>query len=377
MQTGNLNINSEISSQNSEINIEHTSEVSGENRKITVEARNLCHTYSAGTPLAKTAVVDITFKIYEGDFFGILGHTGSGKSTLIQHFNYLLKPTSGEIFICSEKLEGDKTTLIPLRRKCGMVFQYPEYQLFGETCTEDVAFGLKNFYGEKTEKNPDGLTKEQISEKVRTAIERVGLNYFEIKDKSPFQLSGGQKRRLASAGIIVTEPEILILDEPTAGLDPKGKGEILALIRHLHKSTTKTIVMISHDMDEIAENCNRVMVMKNGRCETTVEASELFSNEELMLEHCLDIPLVSKVLLCCKKKGLDVKFCQTNREMAKEISGAIRKAKQEGKKIKKIDVADLGLDKFTQKIKIEESVSDEEMNDEEMQKQKNSEVAQS
>ncbi len=318
-------------------------------RAITIETRNLTHTYGANTPLYKTAVSDVTFKVFEGDFFGILGHTGSGKSTLIQHFNYLLKPTSGEIYICGEKLEGNKETLTALRRRCGMVFQYPEYQLFGETCTEDVAFGLHNFYGEKTVKNPNGLTKEQISEKVRIAIERVGLNYNEIKDKSPFQLSGGQKRRLAIAGIIVTEPDILILDEPTAGLDPKGKGEILALIRMLHKNTTKTIVMISHDMDEIAENCNRIMVMKDGKAEITIEAEKLFSNEELMLEHCLDIPLVSKVLLACKKKGLNVKFHGTNREMAAEIAEEIRKAKLLGGSVREIAVSDLNLEKFAKK----------------------------
>ncbi|MFI3129547.1 MAG: ATP-binding cassette domain-containing protein [Bacillota bacterium] len=334
--------------QTEHLNAQNNAQNNGE-KVVTIETRNLTHTYGANTPLFKTAVSDVTFKVFEGDFFGILGHTGSGKSTLIQHFNYLLKPTSGEVFICGEKLEGNKETLTALRRRCGMVFQYPEYQLFGETCTEDVAFGLHNFYGLKTDKNPNGLSQEQITEKVRIAIERVGLNYNEIKDKSPFQLSGGQKRRLAIAGIIVTEPDILILDEPTAGLDPKGKGEILALIRMLHKQTTKTIIMISHDMDEIAENCNRIMVMKDGKAEITTEASTLFSSEQLMLEHCLDIPLVSKVLLACRKKGLNVKFHGTNREMAAEIAEEIRKAKLLGSSVKAISVVDLGLERFAKK----------------------------
>ncbi len=298
-------------------------------------------------------------QVFEGDFFGILGHTGSGKSTLIQHFNYLLKPTSGEIFICGDKLEGDKATLTALRRKCGMVFQYPEYQLFGETCKEDVAFGLQNFYGEKSDKNPNGLSKAEMEEKIQIAIERVGLNYNEIKDKSPFQLSGGQKRRLAIAGIIVTDPEILILDEPTAGLDPKGKGEILSLVRTLHSSVTKTIVMISHDMDEIAENCNRVMVMKDGKCEITLETAELFSNEQLMKQHCLDIPLVSKVLLACRKKGLNVQFCGTNRELAKEIANEIRKAKLLGGEVKEIKYEDLNLDFFANKREEEDANKNE------------------
>ncbi|MFI3167679.1 MAG: ATP-binding cassette domain-containing protein [Bacillota bacterium] len=326
------------------------------NANVTVKCVGLTHTYGENTPLAKTAVENINLEIFEGDFFGILGHTGSGKSTLIQHFNYLLKPTSGEIHICGEKLAGDKTTLTALRRKCGMVFQYPEYQLFGETCQEDVAFGLENFYGEKSAKNPEGLTREEMDEKIKIAIERVGLKYEEIKDKSPFQLSGGQKRRLAIAGIIVTDPEILILDEPTAGLDPKGKGEILALIRTLHKTSTKTIIMISHDMDEIAENCNRVMVMKDGKNEITLPASELFSDEDLMKKHCLDIPLVSKVILACRKKGLRVKFCGTNRELAQEIANEIRKAKLLGSYIKPIELSEVGLDFFKQKRQADEKI---------------------
>ena len=311
--------------------------------KITVKTENLSHVYSENTPLAHSALENINMEVFEGDFFGIIGHTGSGKSTLIQHFNYLLKATEGKIFIAGEELTGDKKTLTNLRQKCGMVFQYPEYQLFGETAKEDVAFGLHNFIGVKSDKNKEGLTIEEIDQRVKEAIEKVGLDYEEIKDKSPFQMSGGQKRRLAIAGIIVTKPEILILDEPTAGLDPKGKGEILQLIRELHSSYTKTVIMISHDMDEIAENCNRVMVMHEGKVAIVEESKILFKTESLMEKYCLDIPLVSKVILTLAKKGLEVEFCGNNRELSKEIAKAIGIAKEQGKKLKKIEFSSLNF----------------------------------
>ena len=216
-----------------------------------VVIKGLSFTYSAGTPYEKKALTNINLEINEGDFLGIIGHTGSGKSTFIQHINGLIKPQEGEIEIFSLKLtkaKRPKVNLRSLRSKVGMVFQYPEYQLFADTVEKDVAFGPKNL----------GLSAEEVSERVKQAIEMVGLDYEAVKDRAPFELSGGQKRRVAIAGIIAMRPRMLILDEPTAGLDPYGKEQILNLIKHLKEHCSPTIVVISHDIDEITRFANRI-----------------------------------------------------------------------------------------------------------------------
>ena len=264
-----------------------------------VEVKNLSYTYSKGSKsLAVKALDDINLTINEGDFFGIVGKTGSGKSTFVQHLNGLIKiqKNSGEIKV-GEFTLGDKCDYKKLRAKIGMVFQYPEYQLFAETVFDDVAFGLKNFY-------PD-LTNEEKTERVKGALELVGLDYEKIKDKSPFELSGGQKRRVAIAGVIVTRPEVLVLDEPAAGLDPKGKREFLAMLKTLHASFVKTIIIVSHDMDLIAENCTRVAVFEGGKIQAVGTPEEIFAKEEVLKNSGLDLPVTAFIERELKKMGYD------------------------------------------------------------------------
>lgn len=265
-----------------------------------VVVKNLSYTYSKGSKnLAVRALDDINLQINEGDFFGIVGKTGSGKSTFVQHLNGLIKleKNSGEITMGEFSL-GKDCDYKKLRSKVGMVFQYPEYQLFAETVKEDVVFGLKNFY-------PD-LTPEKSEEMVKDAITLVGLDYEKIKEKSPFELSGGQKRRVAIAGVIVTRPEVLVLDEPAAGLDPKGKREFLEILKKLHSTFVKTIIIVSHDMDLIAENCNRVAVFCDGKIKAVGTPEEVFAKTEVLNECGLDLPLTAYVTLKLKKKGYDI-----------------------------------------------------------------------
>ena len=271
-----------------------------------IDIKNLTFTYSKKSPFATKALNGIDLHIDEGEFFGVIGHTGSGKSTLVQHLNALIKlpqaekkfrkkkvkkgqipPILPEIRIGEYDLTQKKCDFRKLRSDVGMVFQYPEYQLFAESVFADVAFGLKNF-------NKD-LDREQIEEVVRSSIEMVGLDYNEIKDKSPFDLSGGQKRRVAIAGVIVTRPKILILDEPAAGLDPLGKREIIALLHKLHREWCKTVIIVSHDMDEIAENCTKAVVISEGQAVMCESPAKLFSRGDTLRELGLDVPLTSKL----------------------------------------------------------------------------------
>ncbi len=280
-----------------------------------IDIKNLSFTYSRKSAFATKALKDIDLHIDEGEFFGIIGHTGSGKSTLIQHLNALIKlpqaekryrkkrvkkgqpqPVSPSITIGSYDLAQKKCDFKSLRADVGMVFQYPEYQLFAESVFSDVEFGLKNF-------NKD-LSKEQIEEAVRSSIEMVGLDYNEVKDKSPFDLSGGQKRRVAIAGVIVTRPKILILDEPAAGLDPLGKKEICALLHKLHEEWCRTVIIVSHDMDEIAENCTRAVVVSDGRAVACDTPSNLFSDGASMRALGLDVPLTS--VICEELSRFDI-----------------------------------------------------------------------
>ncbi len=284
-----------------------------------IQAEHLSYTYNAKSPFATRALHDISLTIEEGDFFGIIGHTGSGKSTFVQHLNGLLRlpsslkkhykqkvkrgqvpPPLPRLTAGEFDLADRKTDFRALRAKIGMVFQYPEYQLFAETVKEDVAFGLKNF----AEKKP---TDEEIENAVRFALDAVGLDYDELKDKSPFDLSGGQKRRVAIAGVIVSRPEVLVLDEPAAGLDPRGKREIMGLLHRLHQEWCKTIVIVSHDMDEIAENCNRVAVFADGEVKYVLPPAELFEKAEELTALGLDVPLSAKLTFALRKRGVELK----------------------------------------------------------------------
>lgn len=284
-----------------------------------IQAEHLSYTYNAKSPFAVAALKDVSLTVEEGDFFGVIGHTGSGKSTFVQHLNGLLRlpsslkrryrqkvkrgqtpPPLPQLRVGDFDLADRKTDFRALRGKVGMVFQYPEYQLFAETVASDVAFGYKNF----AKKKP---TDEEIESAVRAALGAVGLDYLEIKDKSPFDLSGGQKRRVAIAGVIVSRPEVLVLDEPAAGLDPAGKREVMELLHRLHQEWCKTVVVVSHDMDEIAENCNRVAVFSEGEVKFVLPPCELFEKSEELTALGLDVPLTAKLTFALRERGLKIK----------------------------------------------------------------------
>ena len=291
-----------------------------------IQAEHLSYTYNPGSPFSSAALKDVSLSVEEGEFFGIIGHTGSGKSTFVQHLNALLRvPTSLKKYRKKRKsppsdtvlkvgefdLTDKKTDFNALRSKVGMVMQYPEYQLFAETVFEDVAFGYKNFA-------PGKPTKEQVESAVRDALTIVGLNYDEVKEMSPFDLSGGQKRRVAIAGVIVTKPEILVLDEPAAGLDPLGKQEVMELLHRLHASWCKTIIIVSHDMDEIAENCTRVSVFSDGEVKYVLPPKELFRHAEELLALGLDVPLTAKICLALKEYGIRLECDFTTEDFLKK-----------------------------------------------------------
>ncbi len=291
-----------------------------------IQAEHLSYTYNPGSPFSSAALKDVSLSVEEGEFFGIIGHTGSGKSTFVQHLNALLRvPTSLKKYRKKRKsppsntvlqvgefdLTDKKTDFNALRSKVGMVMQYPEYQLFAETVFEDVTFGYKNFAPEKP-------TKEQVESAVRDALTIVGLNYDEVKEMSPFDLSGGQKRRVAIAGVIVTKPEILVLDEPAAGLDPLGKQEVMELLHRLHASWCKTIIIVSHDMDEIAENCTRVAVFSDGEVKYVLPPKELFLHAEELLALGLDVPLTAKICLALKEYGIRLECDFTTEDFLKK-----------------------------------------------------------
>lgn len=245
-----------------------------------IEVKNLKYTYSPDMPGATTALDGVSFSVDEPCIIGIIGHTGSGKSTLLQHLNGLIKPTSGEIYIDGECITDEKKNLVDIRRKIGLVFQYPEYQLFEETAAKDVAFGPKNL----------GIGEEETEERVRRAIEMVGLDYEDIKDKSPFDLSGGMKRRLAIAGVIAMEPKVLMLDEPTAGLDPSAHRDILSMIRKIQKETEMVLIFVSHNMEDISELSDRVIVMNEGKIVIDGTPREVFSEKERLTSMGLSLP---------------------------------------------------------------------------------------
>ncbi len=252
-----------------------------------IEVKDLVYSYGQSSALKNYALNGVTLTVEEGEFFGIIGHTGSGKSTFVQHLNALIKPQkdSGSVMVGDFNLTDKKCDYNALRGRVGMVFQYPEYQLFAETVKEDVAFGVRNFMPEKTE--------QEIEVMVKDALETVGLNYERIKDCSPFDLSGGQKRRVAIAGVIVTKPEVLVLDEPVAGLDPVGKRDFLALLHRLHSTFVKTIILVTHDMDIVSENCTKAAVFAQGKIRLVGTPKEVFKDYEQISELGLDLPLTA------------------------------------------------------------------------------------
>ena len=282
-----------------------------------IVAKGLTYTYNPKSPFPSQALKGVDLVIEEGEFFGIIGHTGSGKSTFVQHLNALIKVTSGELRIggigdSGYDLADKKCNFLELRSKVGMVFQYPEYQLFAETVEKDVAFGLKNF-------RKDIKDEKEIAAHVKEALETVGLNYAAVKDRSPFELSGGQKRRVAIAGVIVTKPEILILDEPAAGLDPLGKRGLMELLHAIHGSWCKTVVIVSHDMDEIAENCTRAAVFSEGKVVMEGKPAEIFRRGEELLALGLDVPTTARCTMLLKERGIQIDTDFTCDDFAEKV----------------------------------------------------------
>ena len=261
--------------------------------KTIIEAKALTHTYSAGTPFEHKAIDNVELQVMPGEFLGIIGHTGSGKSTLIQHLNGLLRPTDGQILLDGEDIWAKPKEIRKVRFQVGLVFQYPEYQLFEETVYKDIAFGPKNM----------GLQGEEIDRRVRQAAVFAGLDE-DMLERSPFELSGGQKRRVAIAGVIAMEPKVLILDEPTAGLDPRGREAILAQLRAYHEQKGSTIILVSHSMEEIARNVDRIVVMSHAHKLMDGTPEEVFSRAEELLQVGLDVPQVTKVAMELQKRGL-------------------------------------------------------------------------
>ncbi|URN41111.1 energy-coupling factor transporter ATPase [Peptoniphilus genitalis] len=273
-----------------------------------IEINNLSHIYSPGLPFEKKAVDDISLKIEENEFIGLIGHTGSGKSTFIQHLNGLLKPSSGEIIIDGTRVDKSGSNLTDLRKKVGLVFQYPEYQLFEETIERDIAFGPRNL----------DISEEEVQERVKASMESVGLDYETYKDKSPFELSGGLKRRVAIAGVLAMEPKVLILDEPTAGLDPRGRDEILSEIKSIHENRKITVILVSHSMEDVAKIAERIIVFDKGKVFLDGEPREIFRNEDKLLGVGLGIPQITSLMRTLKKKGLDINEDAITVEEAKE-----------------------------------------------------------
>ena len=260
-----------------------------------IETKQLTHTYSAGTPFERTALEKVDFQAYPGEYLGIIGHTGSGKSTLIQHLNGLLKPTSGQVLLQGTDIWTDPQTTRKSRFQVGLVFQYPEYQLFEETCYKDIAFGPKNM----------GLDEAEVDKRVHEAAEFVGLDEA-LLERSPFELSGGQKRRVAIAGVIAMEPKVLILDEPTAGLDPRGREAILAQIRAYHRKRGTTVILVSHSMEEIACNVDRILVLRGSHVYMDGAPRQVFRRASDLEEVGLDVPQATKIALALRRMGLNI-----------------------------------------------------------------------
>ncbi|PKK39691.1 energy-coupling factor transporter ATPase [Clostridiaceae bacterium JG1575] len=284
---------------------------------MSIQAEHVTFEYSPGTPFATKALDDVTLTIPTGTFAALIGHTGSGKSTLIQHFNGLIKPTSGRILLDGADIHEKGGSLTAVRRRVGLVFQYPEYQLFEETVEKDVAFGPKNL----------GLSEEEIRRRVKKAIELVGLDFEAVRERSPFDLSGGQKRRVAIAGVVAMEPRVLILDEPTAGLDPRGRNEILAQLKTLHESYEMTTVLVSHSMEDVADLAELVLVMHRGRVVMQKEPRAVFAQIPFLESMGLAAPQVTYLMAKLREKGFEV---PTNLINVAEATDAIEAALKGG-----------------------------------------------
>lgn len=281
-----------------------------------LRVENLSHVYSAGTPFQKTAIENINVTIPAGQFVGVLGHTGSGKSTFIQHLNALLQPSAGKILLDGEDINRDKKSRHDVKWKVGLVFQYPEYQLFEETVFADIAFGPKNM----------GLKKEEIDERVREAAGFVGVE-DSLFDKSPLELSGGQKRRIAIAGVIAMRPEILILDEPTAGLDPAGCRQIMDNIRRYQRETGATVLIVSHNMDDAARLCARLLVFDHGKLVMDGTPEEIFSHPQELIDIGLAVPQATALAMVLREKGMKLDGAVFTHE---QLLAAVLRAKEAG-----------------------------------------------
>ena len=282
---------------------------------MSIEIKNLTHIYSEGLPHESVAIEDVSFKAEDGQLVGIIGHTGSGKSTLMQHLNGLLKPKSGQIIIGDTDITADGVVMRDIRRKIGLVFQYPEYQLFEETVAKDVAFGPMNL----------GLSQEEIDARVEEAVTLVGLDYHAIKNVSPFELSGGQKRRVAIAGVIAMKPEVLILDEPTAGLNPKAHEDILDMVKKIHETENNIVFIVSHNMNDIAAMSDKVLVMDHGKLVMDGTPYEVFSRGEELKAMGLDIPDSMEIVTQLNKLGMNIEgACLSMDEAADKIAEALK-----------------------------------------------------
>ncbi len=263
--------------------------------KEILQIERLTHTYSAGTPFQRSAVEDVSFSVAEGEFLGVIGHTGSGKSTLIQHLNGLLRPTSGRVLLNGRDIWAEPKKIRDVRFRVGLVFQYPEYQLFEETVYKDIAYGPMN----------QGKSGDELDRAVRDAAKLVGLG-SDTLDKSPFALSGGQKRRVALAGVLAMAPEVLVLDEPTAGLDPAGRENLMANIRDYHRNRGGTVILVSHSMDEIAQNVDRILVLKSAHVLMEGAPREVFARGKELLDAGLDVPQITRVAMALRDRGVPV-----------------------------------------------------------------------
>ena len=263
---------------------------------MSIKIENLTYVYMPKTPFEKKALDNVSLEIEDGEFLAVIGHTGSGKSTLIQHLNGLLKPASGKIYVDGTDITDKDTKLVDIRKKVGLVFQYPEYQLFEETIAKDIAYGPSNL----------GLNEDEILRRVKKSMEMVGLDYDEYKDISPFELSGGQKRRVAIAGVIAMEPNVLILDEPTAGLDPAGRDDILEQIKFLHEKYNMTIILVSHSMEDVGKLAEKIIVMNDGHIELQGKPKEVFREIDTLERIGLAVPQVTYLMRELKRKGFNV-----------------------------------------------------------------------
>ena len=263
---------------------------------MSIKTKNLTHIYMPKSPFEKVALDNVSVEIEDGDFVALIGHTGSGKSTLIQHFNGLLEASSGKIIVDGVDITEKNVKLTDIRKKVGLVFQYPEYQIFEETISKDIEFGPRNL----------GLSEDEITRRVKKSMEMVGLDYETYKDRSPFDLSGGQKRRVAIAGVIAMEPTTLILDEPTAGLDPKGRDDILGQIRKLHKDYNMTVIIVSHSMEDVANIAEKVIVMNHGKVALEGTPVEVFKEVDKLESIGLAVPQVTYLIRNLRAKGFDI-----------------------------------------------------------------------